>query len=330
MNPETRQNNSIDAKQENSGTGITIMTPDSTIIQKFGLVAVMDVLGVRNDNTEQSRILLEKIQAYKARCRDFRNDHCWKMLRDKISPSEYNNWDLIFKKESSLDIFFLGDTFVFAFPFPKDYLGNIGVLILKCIGLSSFFFTLAFEYDLFMRGACAIGDYLWADESTVLGPAITDAITWHDKANWIGLHLTPTAAFHYQRHCEGIDAQAGEHPIPYPIPLKQGRKRMLTVNWAPDVTHNWNERFDKAFRFRKKNVRKCFLDIIRNHVTIPYGVEDKYENTLEYFEFGIDSFEKEHSTLHGNAIKNLSIVYPEEGDMLWRKASPSKWIARKK
>lgn len=292
--------------------GITIMPPDGEVVQKFGLVAVMDVLGVRNDDVGQSCRLLEKIQAYKTRCRDFRNDHCWKTLRDKIPPKEYDNWDLIFKKESSLDVFFLGDTFVFAFPFPKDYHGNPGRLVRNGLHLANYFFTLAFEYDLFMRGACAIGDFLWADESTVLGPAITDAINWHDKADWIGLHLTPTAAIHYQRHCRDIEFLPGARPLLYPVPFKQGARPMFTVNWTSYTNHQFDECFDEENRFRKDNLKILFWDIICKHGIIPYGVESKYENTLTFFEAGLDAFEKEHKQFQAEMVKGLSRVCPED------------------
>src|SRR6185503_18250595 len=55
-------------------------------------------------------------------------------------------------------------------------------------------FQEALDNRIFLRGAISYGD-VYADGDTLVGPAADDAAEWYDKADWIGVCLTPAANY---------------------------------------------------------------------------------------------------------------------------------------
>ena len=55
-----------------------------------------------------------------------------------------------------------------------------------------------YDFRLFFRGAISYGEYEQED-STFIGPAIDDVAGWYEAADWIGVILTPTTNYIYDR-----------------------------------------------------------------------------------------------------------------------------------
>src|SRR5690242_867246 len=84
------------------------------------------------------------------------------------------------------------------------------------------------------RRAFAVGDFFVGDERTVLGPTITDAASWFEAADWIGIHATPHATLFIQSLLESSPGADLEHVlVDHDIPLTKdkSRRRLKAVNW---------------------------------------------------------------------------------------------------
>lgn len=86
-------------------------------------------------------------------------------------------------------------------------------------------FVSALDKDLLLRGAIAFGQFYAGREGRILiGPAVDEAAEWYDKADWAGIHLTPSAGRSV------VPAGLPGDPtfsssglfVHYPIPLKSG------------------------------------------------------------------------------------------------------------
>ena len=111
--------------------------------------------------------------------------------------------------------------------------------------------------ELRMRGSVAFGKFIVVPDEhgqSVLGDAVNDAATWHDKADWLGIALTPTcgnvldtALSLVREHGPGVGVNINDmldllkdYLIRYPVPMKHGEHRELwSVAWPslyPDET----------------------------------------------------------------------------------------------
>ena len=69
-----------------------------------------------------------------------------------------------------------------------------------------------------LRGAVAIGQASASESGTiVLGPAVDEAASWHESADWIGVHLAPSAFLALQE----LEAR---HWRTYDVPMKNGQR----------------------------------------------------------------------------------------------------------
>ena len=77
-----------------------------------------------------------------------------------------------------------------------------------------------------IRGAITYGEYSTM-KNIMIGPGIDECASWHETANWIGVHLTPTAQILWDM------SDHDETSIcPYAsIPLKAGLKANYCVKW---------------------------------------------------------------------------------------------------
>lgn len=86
-------------------------------------------------------------------------------------------------------------------------------------------FVAALDKELLLRGAVAFGRFYRGKGGRILiGPAVDEAAEWYDKADWAGIHLTPSAGRSVVPG--GLPGQptistAGQF-VHYPVPLKSG------------------------------------------------------------------------------------------------------------
>lgn len=218
-----------------------------------GMIAIVDALGARNYNEER----IEKFVESRRRVLELlSNDKT--AMQDRIDPED-------------VEVFTLNDAVIIAYnageqqPTPRQVRTFI-IILLK-------FFVRSLSEGILFRGAIAIGDfYMNRRENVVMGPAVSDADDWYEKAEWIGVHTTPDTTLAIR--------QWDDHEIKpvvmrdYGVPLKDG-----TVQQA--MVANWPRSFLKEHRTPKEATKYLLRLFCEHH--IPLGTERKYFNTLEFF-----------------------------------------------
>lgn len=228
--------------------------------RKYGAVIILDALGASHYSDEQIKEFLS--------------------ARTEINTIIGNLANKLTGKGvfASPSIFTFGDTIILTIELrSKKYIENhiTGIILL----MRRYLFHSLLNKILF-RGAFSIGNYMEDSESnTVMGEAVTDAASWYDKFEWMGLSCTPKTNNVLEYHCPYADNDI--HFIhKYDVPLKDGKTFNLhTISW-PAVFH------DKHILKigEKENPRKWFLEILKDF-HVPLGAETKIENTKEYFTY---------------------------------------------
>jgi hypothetical protein len=89
------------------------------------------------------------------------------------------------------------------------------------------------ERGIFFRGALSVGDFYKLDEdtNTVMGPVVTDAAAWYERADWIGIYATPYATIFLKSLLEREHKNIDFILLDYDVPLKdKGRMRLKAIN----------------------------------------------------------------------------------------------------
>lgn len=162
--------------------------------------------------------------------------------------------------------FTFGDTILVAIEHPLDdsLIADLGRLIAYgaywCV-------PFGLHRRLRWRGAFSLGQFVVdAGSNTVLGPAVADAASWYDKADWIGMTATPQCG-----HYLGIAAaqmRDAPYAVQYEVPLAAGGTRKL---WALP----WPDSLKK-----RETVLYWFTQF-----AVPKGTEMKYQNTLDFADY---------------------------------------------
>jgi len=244
----------------------------------FGVVAMLDALGAKNLSMEESHNFLKKVD-------DF-----------IVSISKHTNFELEqvgVSTKPELSVF--GDTIIYTWDLHESKYPNIQLLAVAQWLRPAIVSGLM--HGILWRGALAMGDYLWS-ESVVLGPAVSDAASWCQEADWIGIIATPNCSqriselnafiqsdFYKQNNKEIIDIS--ERYVKYPVPLRDGTIRQLyAINWPRQYTFvkeikesNNKQLIKEAFEFP---VDRMFFWQLQSF-PIPKGTEIKFEHTEMFF-----------------------------------------------
>ncbi len=110
--------------------------------------------------------------------------------------------------------------------------------LLDAAGTASTLIASGLRIGLKLRGALALGDFV-KGKSIVVGPAIDDAATWYEEAQWVGCMLTPNTNDFLDRYYRGLRAWSVEHHhkrfvawTKWKVPLKdENHLDTYAVNW---------------------------------------------------------------------------------------------------
>jgi hypothetical protein len=138
-------------------------------------------------------------------------------------------------------------------------------------------FCLGMESGIYYRGAVAIGEFISVDNQ-LMGPAVDEAYEWHDKTDWAGVILSPTATYGYEALLEG--AKRRKHPwtkfavpfkddinlnelipggawcLDWPVVYGGGRKRLMENLSYHRVPVDAGRKLGNIIRFFESRVRK--------------------------------------------------------------------------
>jgi hypothetical protein len=111
-----------------------------------------------------------------------------------------------------------------------------------------------------VRGASCFGEFIISENKNILvGKAVDEAASWYERANWIGVLMTPSAYFMYKNGSSEIWTE-------YPPPFKENINfKTLTVNWLENAGDIDNI----------KNKFSLMSPILPEFI-------DKFQNTIEY------------------------------------------------
>ncbi len=231
--------------------------------RKYGVVVLLDALGASEYSDEKiNEFLSARVEI---------NSIVSSLAKDLTGGVKF----------ASPNIFTFGDTIIITIELRSKKYINIHIFGVTLLMRRYLFHSL--DKGILFRGSFSIGSYIEdSDSNTVMGPAVTDAASWYQKSEWMGLSCTPKTnsvlEYHFSDQKGYIDNIEYTHK--YDVPLKDGKKfNLYTISW-PAAFH------DKQLlkESKKGNPRKWFLEILKD-LPVPNGAEIKYENTKEYFTF---------------------------------------------
>lgn len=224
--------------------------------KRFGIVAILDALGASTFSDEK----IEKFLSARSELNKILDDQARNLNKDNNNemPNTYT----------------FGDTLIIVQELRNE--DEIELHILAFFILLQNYLYYSLEEGILFRGAFSIGSYIEdTDSNTVMGEAISDAASWYEKSDWMGLSSTPRTN-NYLEYYFKIDVLKNDPMFInyYPVPMKDGRAiELYTISWAGRFFHNIAEIPDP---------RKKFIGLLKE-IPVPLGTESKFENIKNYF-----------------------------------------------
>lgn len=240
---------------------------------KFGFVVLLDALGASSFGDDEIKKFLA-----------LRSD-----VNEMIEKTAENTSESLTQNTGKLNIpkiFTFGDTVIMTFELTSE-ITHIAHVSLISILLNRYLFQ-TFIGGVMFRGSFSIGNYIADDETnTVMGNAVSDAASWYEKSNWMGLHATPKTvnileAMVTADDLEPIDQKFNRDRITY---FRRGKVPLKNKSSLNSYIVAWPMAFYSKANLEKSgylNPRSYYLDVLAKY-DVPIGTEEKYENTTEYF-----------------------------------------------
>jgi hypothetical protein len=223
-----------------------------------GLVAILDALGA----AAYSEIEIEQFLKSRQTVLDLLNQKL-EGVTGRISTDR-------------LKIFTFNDTIVIVFLTAAS--ATLSDVEAFCKLLRKFMID-SFRHRILFRGSISAGAFYGVDDesNTVMGPAISDAASWYERADWIGIHATPHATIIIDALLEGSGQDIEHVMIDYDVPLRDQRVRLKAVNWPKGF---WVKGVKPE---GPQKGRAALLSFLSQH-PVPVGTESKYRHALDFFD----------------------------------------------
>ena len=184
-------------------------------------------------------------------------------------------------ESSSPEVTLLSDTIVVVI---KSQEPHCVLLMANIINDLAYYF---YEYALFFRGAISYGEYE-QENATFIGPAIDDVAAWYESANWIGVILSPTTNYIYDRFDNitvGVNGIPVSPYIKYAVPTKTGGTcKLNALNWPAYLQAGYKKITEEN---EKSDARKLFEKMFSEQAAFDTSVLQKYENTLDFIDYSV-------------------------------------------
>lgn len=231
------------------------------IDKQFGIVAILDALGAANYGDKEIERFMRSRSIVISLLREKTKRVAKRLEVNKVTTFTFNDTVLIILE------------FDLRWPSADEIRAFLEVL--------RKFLVDSFVNKILFRGAFAIGSfYKGEDTNTILGEAVTDAATWYNKADWMGVISTPRTSV-YVDYLEEKHQESLKHLIlNYDVPMSNGEVQELkTVNW-PKVF--WVNEITPCQPGESK--RETLLKLFSKY-NMPEGTDQKYYHAIQYFDY---------------------------------------------
>lgn len=273
-------------------------------IASYGIIVMLDALGARSESIQVAADLIDDLAAL--------IKHAKRTL-ETVTAVHFapNQRDFSNGKSISPSWSVFGDSLLLVWPVGEGHedLTLIQTNLIVCGQYIASFLAVAFAMGRLLRGAIALGSYLNGEgeglNGVTLGPAVIDAVKWHELSDWAGVIVTPKTA----RHLEILELEIKSTLAPglptqqeclwwpyikYPVPMKgfENTTNFWTVTWPAvfpligKLSKNFpDERVEKLLwiAFNRNPVPpEAFL---KQHETIQFALRylSRYENEITKF-----------------------------------------------
>lgn len=239
------------------------------LVSMYGVIVMLDVLGVKKFSINECSIFLNKI-------------------RNELETGLTQHATVF---EDSRQIALFSDTIVICYPLNESSIPDIK----KIFDLSyelPYIVHWGIQNKYLFRGCVSVGEYLFEDlkyGNCVLGPAMFEASEWYENADWFGIILTPTAGKWVERiiHTEEIAGhdltEIKKRIYKFKVPLKQKcLKNKINVKEDRIWTIAWPWWYFTQKPNRNTAPYDIFLEDL-GKIKRPAEAEQKYQNSIQYF-----------------------------------------------
>jgi len=230
----------------------------------WGAVAMLDALGTRERDRSGAREYLDVIQI---------------VVNDLLHQAS----NLIADRDSAgpdaakldFDVMAFGDTLVISAGIPADderapSLTSEMLALVGSVARDAVYHGI--QSGILFRGAVASGMFV-KSKSMILGSCVTEAATWYDKADWIGVVLGARTGLEWGGMIENIWSE-------YPVPVKVASGR---VEPRPMYALSWANQYIALGGGYESVLGACLKAFAA--APIPFGSESKAQHTLAHLRF---------------------------------------------
>jgi len=210
---------------------------ETDLRESYGIVAMLDALGVRNATVEESMSFINAFRKIEMDTPEF--------AKSFLSVAGFDPVALY--QDKGFYTYAFGDTIILLWQVPKK--DGLKVLLITGIVLSIMIIN-GLDMGLRLRGAVSIGKVVPRESSkrniNILGPAVTDVASWYEASELIGVVATPNCGQHlnYLQMNPNMAITPKGESIPldscfrkYDVPLKGNSSRNLwVVSWPQYIT----------------------------------------------------------------------------------------------
>jgi hypothetical protein len=257
------------------------------IKEEFGIVAMIDALGVSNYNGEESINFLNIFKSIISQN---------KKIYEYLESQEKTYFDSNAMENVKISKF--GDSIIWAWPIEdKNSIVNLIIVHSVAIGLNDIMLRGLFN-KIPLRGVISVGKYVWdKEDERLIGRAISEATNWYNTVDWLGIIFTPNADLWLSQQIERNESDIEKAAIlnaintficKYQVPLKDNHntqnnfEKLFVVGW-PVIFHN-TKIYDKDKSIAPLSAQQIFYKLLFD-IPKSEGTESKYENTKKFFEW---------------------------------------------
>lgn len=232
-----------------------------TIDKQYGIIAILDALGASTYGDKEIKRFLRSRNIVVSLLEGKSNRMSKKLNVKKVTTFTFNDTVLVVLESVSEQ--------------PSADEIEAFLIILRKFLVDSLFNSIRF------RGAFAVGSFYKDEETnTILGEAVTDAATWYDKADWIGIISTPRTSVYIDYLIEKNQKSLKHLILNYDVPMSNGKAQNLkTVNWPKMFWVPGNTLCQPG-----ESKREALFGQLSKY-TMPVGTDQKYSHAIKYFNY---------------------------------------------